>query len=277
MDRLVIDEKIRVRLSDSVETALKWGEGRLLLLQQPPDAALSDPWAESLHSNRNYSPATGLSFETPTPKHFSFNSPAGACPVCHGLGQKMVFDERLIVPDPDKSLEKGAVLPWRRGGKRMMVYYKSLLRGMAEHFGQSLETPWKDLPEDFKQKLLRGTGEENVEFTFWRAGSASKVQRPFEGVIPNLRTALRRERKRIHPQPAQGLYEPAAVRRLRRTPPQARNPGRPPRRSAPSANVAGHRIPNPSQIRARSFPAFPSWTFAPCPSRARTISSPLCN
>ncbi len=186
VDRLVIDEKIRVRLSDSVETALKWGEGRLLLLQQPPAAAVSGPWAESLHSNRNYSPASGLSFETPTPKHFSFNSPSGACPVCHGLGQKMVFDERLIVPDADKSLEKGALLPWRRGGKRMMVYYKSLLRGMAGQFGQSLETPWKDLPEDFKLKLLRGTGADNVEFTFWRAGSASKVQRPFEGVIPNL-------------------------------------------------------------------------------------------
>src|SRR5271165_495744 len=68
VDRLVIDEKIRVRLSDSVETALKWGEGRLMLLQQPPSAALSDPWAESFHSNRNYSPASGLSFETPTPK-----------------------------------------------------------------------------------------------------------------------------------------------------------------------------------------------------------------
>ena len=98
----------------------------------------------------------------------------------------MVFDERLIVPDADKSLDKGAVLPWRRGGKRMMVYYKSLLRGMAGQFGHSLETPWKDLPEDFKQKLLHGTGDENVEFTFWRAGNASKVRRPFEGVIPNL-------------------------------------------------------------------------------------------
>jgi excinuclease ABC subunit A len=186
VDRLVIDQKIRLRLSDSVETALKWGEGRLLLLQQPPQAALAGPWAEALHSNRNYSPASGLSFETPTPKHFSFNAPAGACPVCHGLGQKMVFDERLIVPDADKSLDNGAVLPWRRGGKRMMVYYKSLLRGMAAQFGLSLETPWKGLPDDFKQKLLHGTGAENVQFTFWRAGNASKVSRPFEGVIPNL-------------------------------------------------------------------------------------------
>jgi excinuclease ABC subunit A len=187
VDRLVIDEKIRVRLSDSVETALKWGEGTLLLLQQPGEGA-ADPsaWTESLHSNRNYSPATGESFDTPTPKHFSFNSPLGACPVCHGLGQKMVFDEHLVVPDVDKSLEKGAVLPWRRGNKRMLVYYKALLRGMAKHYGQSLETPWKDLPEDFRTKLLRGTGAEEITFTFFRGGTPTQAQKSFEGIIPNL-------------------------------------------------------------------------------------------
>jgi len=185
VDRLVIDEKIRVRLSDSVETALKWGEGRLLLLQQPGDAA-SENWAESLHSNRNYSASTGKSFDTLTPKHFSFNSPIGACPVCHGLGQKLVFDENLIVPDADKTLEKGAVLPWRRGGKRMIVYYKNMLRGVVAHYGQNMETPWKELPEDFKKKLLHGSGEEELEFTFWRAGKMSKTKKPFEGVIPNL-------------------------------------------------------------------------------------------
>src|SRR5205807_2664055 len=114
VDRLVIDEKIRVRLSDSVETALKWGEGVLLTLHQTPDedrvsrveaveraktAAGAAPstletrsstltWLETLHSNRNLSPATGKSYERLTPKHFSFNAPSGACPVCHGLGQK---------------------------------------------------------------------------------------------------------------------------------------------------------------------------------------------
>ncbi len=186
VDRLVIDDKVRVRLSDSVETALKWGEGRLLVLQQPGDAQTAEGWTESLHSNRNYSPATGKSFDTLTPKHFSFNSPLGACPVCHGLGQKLVFDEHLIAPDPDKSLEKGAVLPWRRGGKRMIVYYKSLLRGVAAHFAQNMEAPWKDLPDDFKKKLIHGTGEEEIEFTFWRAGKVSKVKRAFEGIIPNL-------------------------------------------------------------------------------------------
>src|SRR5512133_97519 len=208
VDRLVIDEKIRVRLSDSVETALKWGEGSLVTLHQPPEngaptlksepvpatAASSPPlapgaaaqWIETLHSNRNLSPATGKSYDPLTPKHFSFNAPAGACTTCHGLGQKMVFDETLVVPDPEKSLEQGAVLPWRRGGKRMVVYYKAMLRAVTAHFQQSMETPYKNLPDDFKRMLLHGSGETEIEFTFWRAGKMSKVARPFEGIIPNL-------------------------------------------------------------------------------------------
>jgi excinuclease ABC subunit A len=197
VDRLVIEEKVRVRLSDSVETALKWGEGVLRTLHQLPasDGAPTAPstgnstssgWIETLHSNRNLSPATGKSYEPLTPKHFSFNAPAGACPVCHGLGQKMVFDEGLVVPDPEKSLESGAILPWRRGGKRMVVYYKAMLRSIASHYGQSMETPYKDLPEDFRKVLLRGSGETEIEFSFWRAGKVSKIQRAFEGVVPNL-------------------------------------------------------------------------------------------
>jgi len=200
VDRLVIDDKIRVRLSDSVETALKWGDGRLLLLSQSGATRFSgstgsggssaeptsSAWGETLYSNRCFSPGTGKSFDTLTPKHFSFNAPAGACPVCHGLGQKLVFDEHLIVPDVEKSLESGAVLPWRRGGKRMIIYYKALLRAMAGHFNLSMETPWKDLPADFKKVLLHGTGGEEIEFTFYRAGKMSKLRKVFEGVIPNL-------------------------------------------------------------------------------------------
>jgi excinuclease ABC subunit A len=186
VDRLVMDDKIRVRLSDSVETALRWGEGQLLTLHQLPATESTTSWIETLHSNRNYSPATGLSYEPLTPKHFSFNSPAGACPVCHGLGQKMVFDEGLIVPDPEKSLEQGAVLPWRRGGKRMVVYYKAMLKGVAAQFQQNLEAPYKTLSDDFKKILMWGSGSTEIEFSFWRAGKVSKITRPFEGVIPNL-------------------------------------------------------------------------------------------
>ena len=186
VDRLVMDEKIRTRLSDSVETSLKWGDGSLLVLQQAPDTASPTQWLETLHSNRNYSPATGKSFEKITIKHFSFNSPQGACPVCHGLGQKLVFDPALVVPDEDKSLEGGAILPWRRGGKRMIIYYKAMLRGVASHYGKSLETPYKSLPDDFKQILLHGSGETEINFNFFRAGKASKAAKPFEGVVPNM-------------------------------------------------------------------------------------------
>src|SRR5579871_1430995 len=186
VDRLVIDDKIRVRLSDSVETALRWGEGRLVALHQPDGSGSNAAWTETLHSNRNYSPATGISYEPLTPKHFSFNSPAGACPVCHGLGQKLVFDESLVVPDPEKSLEQGAVLPWRRGGKRMVVYYKALLKGLTAHYNQSMEAPYKDLAASFKEVLLHGSGQTEIAFTFWRAGKPSKISRAFEGVIPNL-------------------------------------------------------------------------------------------
>jgi excinuclease ABC subunit A len=207
VDRLVIDEKIRVRLSDSVETALRWGEGVMFTLHQMPDVVRgassvkqqgesvvkvdatrntqNDSWTETLHSNKMCSPATGKSYDPPTPKHFSFNAPAGACPTCHGLGQKMVFDESLVVPDPEQALES-AVQPWRRAGKRMNIYYKAMLRSVAAHFNVSLETPWKNLPDDFKQVLLHGSGEQDVDFHFWRAGSQHTISRPFEGVLPNL-------------------------------------------------------------------------------------------
>jgi len=231
VDRLVIDDKIRVRLGDSVETALRWGEGVMFTLHQSPegwrqasppavepgvtpggkglvgktvgkipalgpggkmppftaggDARRHADWIETLHSNKMCSPATGKSFDPPTPKHFSFNAPAGACPVCHGLGQKMIFDENLVVPDPEQPLD-GAVQPWRRAGKRMNIYYKAMLRSVAAHFSVSLETPWKNLPDDFKKVLLRGSGDDDVDFHFWRAGSLHTVSRPFEGVLPNL-------------------------------------------------------------------------------------------
>ena len=207
VDRLVIDNKIRVRLGDSVETALRWGEGVMFTLHQTPvesresrvegtkarpapdsrpSALDATEWQETLHSNKMCSPATGKSYDPPTPKHFSFNAPAGACPVCHGLGQKMIFDESLVVPDPEKSLEDGAVQPWRRAGKRMNIYYKAMLRSVVVHFNVSLETPWKNLPDDFKKVLLHGSGEGEIDFQFWRTGSLHTIRRPFEGVLPNL-------------------------------------------------------------------------------------------
>jgi excinuclease ABC subunit A len=167
-----------------VETALRWGEGVLFTLHQEAGAK-GDTWLETLHSNKMCSPATGKSYDPPTPKHFSFNAPAGACPECHGLGQKMVFEESLVVPDPELALEI-AIQPWRRAGKRLTLYYKAMLRSVAAHFSVSLETSWQNLPPDFKKVLLNGSGEADIEFKFWRGGKISSINRPFEGVLPNL-------------------------------------------------------------------------------------------
>jgi excinuclease ABC subunit A len=220
VDRLVIDEKVRVRLGDSVQTALRLGEGVMFALHQLPEtnskiegnpltrpaatlspaggegrgeaaasklgkAAQTDSWIETLHSNKMCSPATGKSYDPPTPKHFSFNAPAGACPVCHGLGQKMIFDEALVVPDMELPLD-GAIQPWRRAGKRLIIYYKAMLRSIAAHFNVSTETPYKDLPDNFRTVLMNGSGEDDIEFKFWRGGKVSSITRPFEGVLPNL-------------------------------------------------------------------------------------------
>ena len=198
VDRLVIDDKIRVRLGDSVQTALRLGDGVMFTLHQLPEgrsekaegrsespSPVTAEWLETLHSNKMCSPATGKSYDPPTPKHFSFNAPAGACPVCHGLGQKMVFDEALVVPDFEAPLES-AIQPWRRAGQRMNIYYKAMLRSVAAHFNVDLQTPWKDLPENFKTVLLHGSGADNVAFKFWRGGKVSTIDRPFEGVLVNL-------------------------------------------------------------------------------------------
>ena len=196
VDRLVIAPGLRPRLVDSVETALKWGNGRLLSLHQSPAGtgaagsvatSAAATWTETLHSNRMYSPATGRSFDTPTPQHFSFNSPKGACATCLGLGQKLVLDPALIIPDETKSLTDGAVQPYRRvGGKTMAGYYQGLLKGMAVQYGAAMDRPWKELPANFKAKLLHGTGTEPVNFKFAEAGGSPGTAHPFEGIIANL-------------------------------------------------------------------------------------------
>ena len=187
VDRLVIGENIRQRLADSVETALKWGEGQLLAMTQPANKR-GDKWDEVLHSTRMVSSATGKSYDTLTPKHFSFNSPFGACGTCHGLGQKLVFDEELVVPNPEKTLEDGAIAPWKRGGRRMIIYYNHVIRTVAAHYGQPMDLPWENLPEDFRQVMLHGSGEEEIKFNF-RRGSKPSLK-PFEGVLPNLERLL---------------------------------------------------------------------------------------
>jgi excinuclease ABC subunit A len=186
VDRLIVNGRTRSRLADSVETALKWGGGLLLASYRPATAAGAAPWSDRLFSSLNACPDCGISYGEFTPRHFSFNSPYGACKTCLGLGTKLFFDPDLIVPDRKKSIADGAISAWRRGGRRLMIYYRMLLRGLAKHYKADLDAPFGDLPENVQNVLLRGSGGEEIEFTYWRKGAWRKMTKPFEGVIPNL-------------------------------------------------------------------------------------------
>jgi excinuclease ABC subunit A len=176
IDRIVIDPAARSRINDSVELALATGEGLMIAMIQN-----GDKWIDRLYSEKNACLDCNISFETFTPKHFSFNSPYGACQTCHGLGNMLTFDEELVIPDETLPLEE-SIHPWRRGGRRAIIYYKKLLHAVAEHYGVSLSTPFNELPVSFKKILFYGSGDEPINYYLRR----HKVQKPFEGLIPNL-------------------------------------------------------------------------------------------
>ena len=182
VDRLVAGDGVRARLTDSVELSLKQGEGVLRVLSVSGAGAE----AETLFSEKNACPDCAISFEELKPRSFSFNSPYGACPVCSGLGAQLVFDEDLVVPDKSVSLADGAIVPWRRGGFRMVVYYKHLLKAVAAAYDIDMDTPYEKLPEAFKRVLLHGSGDEPVTLRFWMRGAWRKTEKPFEGVIPSM-------------------------------------------------------------------------------------------
>ena len=185
VDRLVVSDKARGRLADSVETSLKWGNGKIVALSQSQDQDRAS-WKEDCLSNRLSSPVTGKSYDPMTPKHFSFNSPYGACPICSGLGQQPVFDEGLMVGDQDKSLEDGVILPWTKGGARMVVHYNAILRDIAVHYEQDIDKPYKKLSKHFKEVLFYGSGDETISFSFRRSGKEIITVKPFEGILDNL-------------------------------------------------------------------------------------------
>ncbi len=193
IDRLVIDPATRSRINDSVELALATGEGLMIAMVEvgtdrrsvrgaPGGRALPEnKWTDRLYSEKNACLDCNISFETFTPKHFSFNSPYGACPTCHGLGNMLTFDEELVVPDETLPLEE-SIHPWRRGGRRAIIYYKKLLHAVADHYGISLSMPFNELPASFKKILFYGSGDEPISYYLRR----HKVHKPFEGLIPNL-------------------------------------------------------------------------------------------
>jgi len=181
VDRLIVTSRIRPRLADSVETALKRGGGSMIVVRQTRAGA-----RETVYSERNACPDCGISFETLTARNFSFNSPYGACPGCSGLGTALVFDEDLIVPDRKLALSGGAIHAWRRGGRRLILHYRRMLRAVAEHYGIDVNAPYDALPERVRGILMHGSGDEELEFGMWRSGAYVRRRRPFEGVVPNL-------------------------------------------------------------------------------------------
>ena len=183
VDRLVVNGTVRGRLTDSVELSLKQGKGVLTALFQEKGR---DDWTPQLFSEKNACASCGVSFEELRARNFSFNSPYGACSRCDGIGQMLIFDEDLVVPDPERSLDNGAIAGWRPSGRREAIYRKRLLRSLAAHYGFDLSTPWKDLPARIRRIVLEGSGDEEIELGLWRGGAYRKYMKPFEGVIPNL-------------------------------------------------------------------------------------------
>ncbi|MBT6806387.1 MAG: excinuclease ABC subunit UvrA [Verrucomicrobia bacterium] len=186
VDRLVVQDKVRVRLADSVETALRWGDGIVKLLYQKPEDRARALWEESTRSNRLYSPETGRTYERLEAKHFSFNSLSGACEACHGLGQQMEFDPELIIPDTKKTLEQGAVLPFYKVPKAQIALYDAMIKGLSSHYKQSMDAPFKNLKAAFKETLLHGSGEELISFQTGAGATRRVHKRAFEGLIPML-------------------------------------------------------------------------------------------
>ena len=189
VDRLVLREGVRARLADSVETALRWGKSRLVVMHQT--AADGDSWGETAFSTDYRDPDTGFTLPALTAKHFSFNSHLGACPTCHGLGTLAVLDPELMVPDPTKTLAEGAVSPWQRGvGKRMRVFYQTVLRGLAAQFDAPMDQPFADLPAAFRHALFHGTDGQPVELKMVKGkpgkGEQATVKKSFEGLIAQM-------------------------------------------------------------------------------------------
>ncbi len=195
VDRLIIREGVRTRLADSVETALKWGGNRIVVLRseeretsnvQRPNAQLGEKW-ETVRYTTDYGNAeSNFSLGELTPKHFSFNSHLGACPACHGLGTQLVCDADLMVSDHDKSLADGAITPWRRGTKPMQAYYRNLQKALVKHFAVDDCIPFADLPDSFKKALYYGTGDQPIQMNLSGNGKSPKTARPFEGLVPQM-------------------------------------------------------------------------------------------
>jgi len=180
IDRIVIKKESRSRIADSISLALKRGEGIVVIedLNEKEDHVFSEKLA---------CPFGHGSIQEVSPRAFSFNSPYGACPTCHGLGNNSEFDQNLVIPDQNKSLGQGAILPW---AKTNNPYYKQLLESLAKHYKFKLDMPWKDLPKKIQKNILHGSDEdEEIKFKVdsWDGDEVTTYKSHFEGVLNQLK------------------------------------------------------------------------------------------
>lgn len=184
VDRLVIKDGIRQRLTDSVETALRLANG--LMVADFVDRNENDPLRRVPFSEHMACPnGHTLELDEIEPRTFSFNAPYGACPECTGLGFSLAIDPELVVPDPDKTLNEGAIEPWMMT-KSTGDYYRHLLEGLASELGFDLNTPWKDLPEEARQAIMYGKDFKVTVSYRNRWGRMREYSTGFEGVVRSL-------------------------------------------------------------------------------------------
>lgn len=176
IDRIVVKEGVAARLSDSLETALRLGEGRVMI-----DVIGQE---ELLFSEHHACPHCGFSIGELEPRMFSFNSPFGACPSCDGLGSKLEVDPELVIPNKDLTLRQHAIAPWEPQSSQ---YYPQLLEAVCTHYGIDMGIPVKDIPSHLFDKILYGSGSERIYFKYENDfGQVRENEIEFEGVLRNI-------------------------------------------------------------------------------------------
>ena len=184
VDRLVVRPGLETRLADSFRTALDLADGIAVL-----ETAPSEGEPERMTFSEKFAcPVSGFTIPEIEPRLFSFNAPFGACPACDGLGVKLFFDERLVVPDQNLKISDGALAPWRKGKS---PYFTQTIDAIAKHYEFDRNAKWKDLPEHVQQVFLHGSAGEEIAFRYDEGGRVYQVSRVFEGVIPNMERRYR--------------------------------------------------------------------------------------
>jgi excinuclease ABC subunit A len=179
VDRVVVRPDGSARLADSFETALALADGIAVV-------EFADKEGERIIFSAKFAcPVSGFTIEEIEPRLFSFNNPYGACPACDGLGTELFFESDLVVPDENLSLNRGAIAPWARTSATS-PYYQQTLEALARAYRQPMTKPWKSLPEDFRNVVLYGSGEDEINFTYDDGVRHYSTSKPFEGVITNI-------------------------------------------------------------------------------------------